>query len=562
MASARKEYAIMGTIYTVVLIALVIAVFAKVVPYKLPISSPDPPLEFGAGWTTAEGAQADASRIFECSQYEGQSVVISKQLPDTFYNDSYLNFNSKNVDFVVYVDDRVVYGFDGHDPFGFGGMESYFHHLRLDKSYQSQTITFAVTPAYNDASCFFADMAICSVNDYGLWYMQRYGLSFFTSLAIFFIGLIMLIEFFSTPREFHSSDTLALGVASLAFGVWSAIETQVPMLFFGSMTLQLLALDYVCLFSLPYPLMVFASSIMAHRFRPAEYTVFAANIICAVLVWALCLTEVNDWHQSLPIFYALFTILVAAIVAAAIHSVRLTRKGQPGKDGDKLSKIAVCVFLVSLVIDFSLYAISGASGVDAASLLRVGFVAMQVILLVGFMRNSARNMRAAAESKAMHRLAYIDALTGVGNRAAFERACDALENRKGEPGFDFLLACFDVDDLKKVNDSLGHDYGDKHLRAASEILRESYAGVGAVYRVGGDEFDVLVSKKNPQEEHERALARMRELEEQYNLDGPEAKLRISCGICLLSQTENHTMREVAVQADAAMYEDKLAHQDD
>ena len=51
---------------------------------------------------------------------------------------------------------------------------------------------------------------------------------------------------------------------------------------------------------------------------------------------------------------------------------------------------------------------------------------------------------------------------------------------------------FDLNDLKKCNDTYGHDYGDQYIMMASEILKKLFALDGKCYRIGGDEFCALV----------------------------------------------------------------------
>lgn len=548
----------MGVIFMVVMLVFAFIVFTHVIPFKLIAGSPDTPTEFGSAWITQDGESTNADQIYTHAE-AGQSVIISKQLPDTFFNDSYLNFNAKNINFTVSIDGRIIYRFSSDGPFGLGGMESYFQHVRMDKLYEGETITIQAVPVYSDSSSFFADMAICSVNDYNLYYLQHHGFAFILSLLIFFLGVLLIVQYFAIPHEFHAYDTLSLGIASLAMGAWSCVETQVPLLLLGATTPYLLALDYICLFCAPYPVMMFSSSVLSHRWRLAEHLVLAASVIFAGILSALCLTGQLDWHLQLPLLYALLVILLAAIIASAIRSMVLAKRNPPATRSNRAPIAAVAVFVIFLAIDFFAYAVSNQACVDAASVLRVGFIAMQVILLGSFIMRGNRDARSAAQSETMRKLAFVDALTGIGNRAAFERACDALDERRDDPGFDFLMACFDVDNLKYVNDSFGHEYGDRHLMAASDMLRKSFGPIGELFRVGGDEFSALISVDDPLGACKDALDRLRALEDEYNAAHPDAILRISCGICLLSQTENRTLHEISAIADAAMYADKVEH---
>jgi diguanylate cyclase (GGDEF)-like protein len=92
-----------------------------------------------------------------------------------------------------------------------------------------------------------------------------------------------------------------------------------------------------------------------------------------------------------------------------------------------------------------------------------------------------RNDALAQAQRALHDTAYTDALCGIPNRAAF---LERLENtpRSG------CVAMIDLDELKTINDCLGHAAGDLALASVSRCLRERCGPAGIVYRIGGDEF--------------------------------------------------------------------------
>nr|WP_245259805.1 EAL domain-containing protein [Methylopila sp. 73B] len=94
--------------------------------------------------------------------------------------------------------------------------------------------------------------------------------------------------------------------------------------------------------------------------------------------------------------------------------------------------------------------------------------------------------RSDAEEESQ-RLAYFDSLTGLANRASFDRA---LEQAKSDAPGDFALLLIDVDRLKLVNDTLGHASGDDLLREVARRI-EAASPKGAAYRLSGDEFAVV-----------------------------------------------------------------------
>ncbi len=549
-----------GAFYGVVMLGICMIMFLNVIPLNLPFSSPTPPVKFGAGWQTEDGKDVNVGQLYEVVNVAGEPITLSKQVPDEIYNDSYLNFISENVNVTFYIDGDIIYSFEGTDPLGYGGIEAYFHHVRMDKSYVGKDLVLQVTPAYDDTSCYLDETVICAVNDYSLYIMEKCGTSLFMSIIIFFMGLLMIVQYFSVPREYHAYNTFALGTASIAVGVWCALETHVPMLLLGKLTPYLLMLDLLIMYFLPFPLIVFFSSAISHRSRLAEHAALILSC-CAIVVEAIVtLNGVLTVHTSDIIFYLLFasTFVIGFIIG--IRSFILVRRDPSTKRMTRSTAVAVFILAAALLIYFIVYLISRSLDVDSMGILRIGFIVTQIVLFGGFMAKANKNSRSAAESEAMRKLAYLDALTGIGNRAAFDMAFDELEKREGEEVLDFMIVCFDVDDLKRVNDTYGHEFGDKHIIASSHMLVEAFGECGDIYRTGGDEFSMLVSaEKDPVNSYKRGLERLHKLEDEYNTINPERPIRISCGTCLFSQTATHTIREALNKADEAMYADKMSH---
>ena len=88
--------------------------------------------------------------------------------------------------------------------------------------------------------------------------------------------------------------------------------------------------------------------------------------------------------------------------------------------------------------------------------------------------------------------ALVDPLTGLKNRRAFEEAALVEIDRARRYGRPFTVALIDLDDFKRVNDTLGHQAGDQVLVAVSSTLRRLLRSVDIVARLGGDEFALLL----------------------------------------------------------------------
>jgi diguanylate cyclase (GGDEF)-like protein/PAS domain S-box-containing protein len=142
-----------------------------------------------------------------------------------------------------------------------------------------------------------------------------------------------------------------------------------------------------------------------------------------------------------------------------------------------------------------------------------------------------------------------DALTGVGNRTAYELEIKRLSTAHGGPVSVLLV---DLDGLRRVNDSQGPEAGDDLLRRTAELLRENCRAEDLVARIGGDEFAVLLRCTN--EATGRAvLARLRAA---VAADTERTPLRISLGLATANAQES--IEGAVRRAECALFADKVA----
>jgi diguanylate cyclase (GGDEF)-like protein/PAS domain S-box-containing protein len=164
--------------------------------------------------------------------------------------------------------------------------------------------------------------------------------------------------------------------------------------------------------------------------------------------------------------------------------------------------------------------------------------------------------RVALQDRLAHR-AFHDSLTDLANRALFvDRLEHALYTRSA-PQERFAVLFLDLDDFKKVNDSLGHPAGDELLRICARRLTERLAAGDTAARLGGDEFAVLLETcSSPEAAGQMARSLLDALAEPIELAGRRIAVSASAGVALVDRREQPPAAQVLRNADIALYRAK------
>ncbi|AEV28634.1 diguanylate cyclase (GGDEF) domain-containing protein [Sphaerochaeta pleomorpha str. Grapes] len=145
-----------------------------------------------------------------------------------------------------------------------------------------------------------------------------------------------------------------------------------------------------------------------------------------------------------------------------------------------------------------------------------------------------------------------DALTNIENRESFEMEMYSLQrNHKKEA----TLIIFDLNNLKRTNDTYGHTAGDEMLRSTARLLATCFAKVGNIYRIGGDEFCVIC-KALPAAEAKRLLLNLQEKLDRQNKENKECPLVLAYGYATSNKNFGLGIDETLSKADNLMYEHK------
>jgi diguanylate cyclase (GGDEF)-like protein len=156
----------------------------------------------------------------------------------------------------------------------------------------------------------------------------------------------------------------------------------------------------------------------------------------------------------------------------------------------------------------------------------------------------------------VERLATRDSLTGLANRRLFDESLNREAARSQRLGAPLSLLVFDIDHFKQVNDSYGHQTGDRVLREVAAALVTNTKGFDVAARYGGDEFVVLLPGCKLDDAQRVAQRVQREIARQVG----DAPVTVSAGVATMPDNAHDSERLIAA-ADAALYEAKRTGRD-
>lgn len=152
-------------------------------------------------------------------------------------------------------------------------------------------------------------------------------------------------------------------------------------------------------------------------------------------------------------------------------------------------------------------------------------------------------------------LASFDELTGVMNRRRFNNEFSIEMEKIKREGKEFSLVMIDVDEFKAINDTYGHNFGDKVLKCFSSLIKSCLSETDIIARLSGDEFVILFRNCTEDIAKER-MNKITEIISSKKINGID--ISFSHGICEVRDSDNIAAEEAIVLADTKMYNCKRA----
>ena len=357
------------------------------------------------------------------------------------------------------------------------------------------------------------------------------------------LGILMLTYWlFVHHWAYVSKSLLYLGIFTTDLGAWFCLETGSSILLSQNPVFRSYA-SRILLLLLPIPFIMF----VRHYLKARD------QYLCRIFVWLdvaeiavvlfLQLTDIRDLTQTLWMTH----VMIGLAVLYFIYTICSKFYHHTTTHALWICAIGSIILIGALFSDMYNY-YQGAQDIGPAG--RIAMLLFIITLACDTAFVSLKEIDAGRRAALYRELAEKDLLTGCYNRNAYHEdtiRCKKLTN--------LLLFAFDLNNLKYYNDKFGHNCGDQYITDAAHILRKIFSRYGKLYRIGGDEFCVLIDDHNTCD-ISHLICCLRKKESIYNASSRNIHLQISCGYAVFDPQTDTDLDALQKRADQNMYENK------
>lgn len=484
----------------------------------------------------------------------GDTITMQRKLPDQLdFVEGVLSLHITQTAVNMYIDDELIYEY-GHDRISQNKtVGSGLLFINFPKDYQGKMLKIELIVSEKKAFSKFHSIAVYEWQNIYRALMTENRLPLFLGCFLTIFGLVtccITVYALLFSRKFFK--ILCVSLFSICMGLWTLCYYNVIMIF--SIPLySICLLEYLMLFLAPIPLIIYMREDVNALGNKSIKIIY--NILLTVQITAttcmLMLHAGDIVHCAATLKYMQILIVINLIFFTIIEIINLKYSRQ---FIHRLFLIGMLILSGCIAYDMISYYISrfqGKSGLPLKGISSLGMVIMIFILFVSFYINLTEKMMQETERNFLIKSAYTDELTQIHNR----RYCMEYMNKvKISEEINYTVFCFDLNNLKFVNDTYGHAKGDILIKSAAEVIAETFESRGIVARMGGDEF-IAISETADASEIASLMEQFQENIHKKNEEIPDLNMTIACGYASCSPKE-YNIEKIYQIADNRMYENK------
>ena len=516
---------------------------------------------------------------YQCEEYEGKWEIKSEttsstaeKLPVFYYsgnnekdvwlstkinnvtNDDCIGFFSFQQQVEIFMDGKKIADFLPENPKKSNTPGNKWNFVPLEENDNGKTVTIHIYQCYNEGRITIPTMYFGTQAGIALYYLERQLPYLYLSMIMIFIGILISFFYVAINKENSASKAFKwLAFFAIFRGIGGYIEGNVYSLF----TSRLLLISQISYLTLKIAITLYLLFINESFYQKKNkiISILTYVSISEIIVTAfLQFTGITDFATTIFISHGL--LLVGGLYSCIdiSHSLYIRNKAGELRGSDNYYSnitqlVATIIIISSSLVD--MYRYYTTNDPDVAKFCRIGDFLFVMLVASGLILDMIYLLKMGKKAAIFKEQAFHDSMTKLLNRTRYERDMARAQKHGLESTGIIIL---DLNNLKKVNDEIGHDAGDKYIIYASKVINQIFAKYGRIYRIGGDEFCILT--KNLDESKFTKLRTSMEmlLDADSNTEiSDNAVIAIACGFAKYDPTLDESLHDTMKRADEEMY---------
>lgn len=484
---------------------------------------------------------------------KGTEITMKRTLPDNWdMIEGTLRLHIRQTALTVLIDDEPIYQYGYDRMMQNKTVGSGYLFVNFPDEYQGKEITIQLTLAENKAFTSFDPIRIYEWQNAYRILLTENRLPMFLGCFLFIFGLMTcFVTIFALTFSRKYIRILCISIFSICTGLWTLCYYNVISIF--SMPLYSISLlEYLTLYLAPLPLIIYLWQDVARLgkkpFKVCYWILSTIHITATFIMIGLHATDTVHCAATLKYMQILIVCSLLYFIIIELMNIKSSRAS------DRLFLVGMLLVAVCVAYDLVGYIFNRYLGgilLALKGVTAIGLVVFIFVLIGSFYIDLTQKLMQETERNFLIKSAYTDELTQIHNR----RYCMEYMNKiKDSESFNYTVICFDLNNLKTVNDMLGHAMGDILIKSAADVIAETFEQYGVVARMGGDEF-IAVIETSAEAETNRLIELFQRNIAQKNKEVENLNMSIAYG-CASCNPKEYNIEKIYQIADNRMYEKK------
>ncbi len=471
-----------------------------------------------------------------------QTYQLETKLPQDFLSRQTLLFRSSLQFLKVYLDDELIYE-NLDQSLQTPPVTSMWNIIELPENANNKRLTLEIVSPYQVMASQINGLYFGDLGSIYLFIFLNHGYIFIFSIMIILLSFSLL----SLPALFQtqiSRQTQLLSLFTLLLGLWMLAESRMMQFLIASQFIHA-ALAYLMLASFTIPLLIYVKDYVLIKNRVSLNALIGVHLVNFTYVLIAQITGFATFFETVQTTTYLHIVTIITMLSFLTIEV-LVLKSKPAIDFLKV----ISVILIAGLAEFANFFLKNYT--NTSSFLVFGLAVFLIVQIINYLKVVNNIIHQSKMAKEFEKLATIDTLTKAKNRMVFDS--DVLQLLSDESQKTIRVSFFDVNNLKIINDTLGHAMGDDAIVKTYELINETFNDIGETYRVGGDEFACIILSEN-QDMYDKKVAELHKRIKELQPTIPYA-LKIANGSALYDPKVKESFSDVLSRADKQMYQNK------